>query len=68
MSVVLLFMVVIGLVASLLLVLAAGLLIYRERRQIGVMTDRLLAEQRIDAVTRATLQAMREAARRSAAS
>lgn len=65
MSIVLLLAATFCLVASLLLVATAGLLAYRDRRQLGVMTDRLLAEQRVEAGTRATLQAMRDAARQA---
>lgn len=36
----------------------------RDRKQLEMVTTRLLTEQRIEAVTRAALQAMREAVRR----
>jgi hypothetical protein len=62
-NIVVLVIVTFAMIASLLLVVAAGLLIYRDRRSLGIMTERLLAEQRIEAATRATLQAMRDAAR-----
>ena len=65
MSVVMLAVVTFALITSVLLVVTAGLLIQRDRRSFGLITDRLLVEQRIDAATLATLQAMRDAARLS---
>lgn len=38
---------------------------HTDRRRLAGMTKRLLAEQRIEAATRATLSAMREALRRA---
>lgn len=35
----------------------------RDQRQLEIMTERLLAEQRIEAISRATLGAMRDAVR-----
>lgn len=65
MSVLLPVVVTFALVACVLLLMTAGLLVYRDRRQLGLMTDRLLTERRIEAATRATLQATRDAARSS---
>lgn len=52
-------------VIATLVVITIGLLCYRGRRQLDVLIERLGAEQRIDMATRATLQAMRDAARQS---
>jgi hypothetical protein len=35
-----------------------------ERRRMQILTEELLAEQRVDAITRATIEAMRAAVRR----
>lgn len=63
---------VLALVVLALLVLAAcavtTLFVLAERRQLNVLVGRLVSEQRIDAATRATLQAMRDAARQQSRS
>lgn len=65
-------MLIIGLVVIVVLVVGVGLgalvrsrmLLPSDRERLGVLASELHAQARMDAMTRATVQAMREAARR----